>query len=101
MAKTTAGLSQQEANSIQQAVNQAEAHLRASRDDEAREAYLTIVADYDIGAAYFRLGEILNRGNEPERSYECHVKALEVDPALARSARARVRARVCARKGST
>ena len=85
MAKATAGLSQQDIRDIQRAISQAEAHLRASRDDEAREAYLKIVAVHDVGAAYFRLGEIFNRSDEPERSHECHVRALEVDPSLARS----------------
>jgi len=80
MAKATAGLSQQEIGNIQRAIGQAEAHLQASRDDEGRQAYLKIVAEYDVGVAYYRLGEIFNRGHEPERSYECHLKALEVDP---------------------
>ena len=85
MAKTTAGLSQQEISHVQRAISQAEAHLQASRDDAAREAYLKIVMEYDVGVAYFRLGEILNRDNEPERAYESHVRALDVDPSLARS----------------
>ena len=85
MARATAGLPQQEIDNIQRAISQAEVHLQASRDDEARQAYLKIVAEYDVGVAYFRLGDIFNRGNEPERSYACHLKALDVDPCLARS----------------
>ncbi|MCE5314239.1 MAG: class I SAM-dependent methyltransferase [Armatimonadota bacterium] len=75
------------ANSVD-ILNRAEKLLSQSQEDQAFELYTQLQGETQIGSlAYYRMGEILNRRQDPANSFKNHRKAFEVNPHLTRCIR--------------
>ncbi len=65
--------------------NAAEHQLEKRRDSNAFDLYFMLRDSGRMAPlAYYRMGEILNRAGKVEESIDCHRKAFELDPHLAR-----------------
>ncbi|MCE5324768.1 class I SAM-dependent methyltransferase [bacterium] len=63
--------------------NKAEKLMAGSQEDQAFDLYSQLRGTDQIGSlAYYRMGEILNRRQEPRNSLNCHRKAFEVNSRL-------------------